>query len=403
MDEPCSALDPIATARIEDLMQELKSSYTIVIVTHNMQQAARVSDRTAFFTAEVDSESDQPHRRARRVRPHREDLLEPVRRADRELRHRPVRLTETESAAPAYHQTSSTRSTTEHRRASAAAPVGARPSRGRPQILLDGRPARAPTTSSTTTTRSTTAASTSRRSCYAGLALQAAGGGRPAHAGRRGQDHGRGRALGRPGVNICKAARRLYGHGLDPRLRGLITQMSEQAQQLYARRRRRLRRERRGQGGRPRRHGRPARRAPARAHPGHLREPRRGPHRPAGRRAAGVVARFYERIGDHAVNIGERVRYIVTGWLPEHDGAARYRAPSGRRTPRARPPGSRAEPVAAGRSSPLIVVGGRRSDRDPPVRGAGAAASRRPAAAMQQLAGRSSSAARDAGAGAARS
>jgi phosphate transport system ATP-binding protein len=58
MDEPCSALDPIATARIEDLMQEIKSTYTIVIVTHNMQQAARVSDRTAFFTTEVSSESD---------------------------------------------------------------------------------------------------------------------------------------------------------------------------------------------------------------------------------------------------------------------------------------------------------------------------------------------------------
>jgi phosphate transport system ATP-binding protein len=58
MDEPCSALDPIATARIEDLMQEMRSSYTIVIVTHNMQQAARVSDKTAFFTAEVDEERD---------------------------------------------------------------------------------------------------------------------------------------------------------------------------------------------------------------------------------------------------------------------------------------------------------------------------------------------------------
>ncbi|MEZ5145250.1 MAG: phosphate ABC transporter ATP-binding protein PstB [Acidimicrobiales bacterium] len=58
MDEPCSALDPIATARIEDLMQELTTDYTIVIVTHNMQQAARVSDRTAFFTAEVHSEND---------------------------------------------------------------------------------------------------------------------------------------------------------------------------------------------------------------------------------------------------------------------------------------------------------------------------------------------------------
>ena len=51
MDEPCSALDPIATARIEDLMLELRDQYTIIIVTHNMQQAARVSDRTAFFTA----------------------------------------------------------------------------------------------------------------------------------------------------------------------------------------------------------------------------------------------------------------------------------------------------------------------------------------------------------------
>ena len=58
MDEPCSALDPIATARIEDLMREIKSKYTIVIVTHNMQQAARVSDRTAFFTTEVNETSD---------------------------------------------------------------------------------------------------------------------------------------------------------------------------------------------------------------------------------------------------------------------------------------------------------------------------------------------------------
>jgi phosphate transport system ATP-binding protein len=54
MDEPCSALDPIATARIEDLMHELARDFTIIIVTHNMQQAARVSDRTAFFTADVD-------------------------------------------------------------------------------------------------------------------------------------------------------------------------------------------------------------------------------------------------------------------------------------------------------------------------------------------------------------
>jgi phosphate transport system ATP-binding protein len=54
MDEPCSALDPIATMRIEDLMHELREEYTIIIVTHNMQQAARVADRTAFFTALAD-------------------------------------------------------------------------------------------------------------------------------------------------------------------------------------------------------------------------------------------------------------------------------------------------------------------------------------------------------------
>ena len=55
MDEPCSALDPIATTRIEDLIRELRENYTIVIVTHNMQQAARVSDRTAFFMIDEQS------------------------------------------------------------------------------------------------------------------------------------------------------------------------------------------------------------------------------------------------------------------------------------------------------------------------------------------------------------
>lgn len=59
MDEPCSALDPIATARIEDLMLELKEKYTIVIVTHNMQQAARVSSYTAFFVTEVNPLGDR--------------------------------------------------------------------------------------------------------------------------------------------------------------------------------------------------------------------------------------------------------------------------------------------------------------------------------------------------------
>ena len=58
MDEPASALDPIATGRIEDLMRELRPKYTIVIVTHNMQQATRVSDRTAFFSVLTDSQTD---------------------------------------------------------------------------------------------------------------------------------------------------------------------------------------------------------------------------------------------------------------------------------------------------------------------------------------------------------
>jgi phosphate transport system ATP-binding protein len=58
MDEPASALDPIATGAIEDLMKEIRNQYTIVIVTHNMQQATRVSDRTAFFSVLVNPESD---------------------------------------------------------------------------------------------------------------------------------------------------------------------------------------------------------------------------------------------------------------------------------------------------------------------------------------------------------
>ncbi|MGH2957040.1 MAG: phosphate ABC transporter ATP-binding protein PstB [Solirubrobacterales bacterium] len=58
MDEPCSALDPISTGRIEDLMMELKEEFSIVIVTHNMQQAARVSDRTAFLIVELDADED---------------------------------------------------------------------------------------------------------------------------------------------------------------------------------------------------------------------------------------------------------------------------------------------------------------------------------------------------------
>jgi phosphate transport system ATP-binding protein len=65
MDEPCSALDPISTGKIEDLMLELKKEYSIVIVTHNMQQAARVSDMTAFLIVKLDD--DEKHRQGRLV------------------------------------------------------------------------------------------------------------------------------------------------------------------------------------------------------------------------------------------------------------------------------------------------------------------------------------------------
>ena len=89
MDEPCSALDPIATGAIEDLMQEIKNEYTIVIVTHNMQQATRVSDRTAFFSVLINEAERHPDGRARRVRPDRQALPGPERQPHQGLRHRP--------------------------------------------------------------------------------------------------------------------------------------------------------------------------------------------------------------------------------------------------------------------------------------------------------------------------
>ena len=81
MDEPCSALDPIATLKIEELIDELKQRYTIVIVTHNMQQAARVADKTAFM---LDGELVE-------FAPTDEDLHQPGRLPHRGVRHRQVR------------------------------------------------------------------------------------------------------------------------------------------------------------------------------------------------------------------------------------------------------------------------------------------------------------------------
>jgi ABC-type polar amino acid transport system ATPase subunit len=82
MDEPCSALDPIATAKIEELIDELRGRYAIVIVTHSMQQAARVSQRTAFFHLG----------RHGRVRRDLADLHQSARAAHAGLHHGPIRL-----------------------------------------------------------------------------------------------------------------------------------------------------------------------------------------------------------------------------------------------------------------------------------------------------------------------
>ena len=87
LDEPASALDPIATSSIEDLMHELKRDYTIVIVTHNMQQAARVADMTAFFSLDVHEDGSR-NGHPRRVRRDAEDLHPARRLADGGLRHR---------------------------------------------------------------------------------------------------------------------------------------------------------------------------------------------------------------------------------------------------------------------------------------------------------------------------
>ena len=89
LDEPASALDPIATASIEELMHDLKRDYTIVIVTHNMQQAARVADRTAFFSLDA-ATSSAPACSSSTTTPRRCSAAR--RSAHAGLRHRPLRL-----------------------------------------------------------------------------------------------------------------------------------------------------------------------------------------------------------------------------------------------------------------------------------------------------------------------
>jgi len=130
-------------------------------------------------------------------------------------------------------------------------------------------------------------------------------------------------------VNICKAARRIYGHELEPRLRGLVSRMSEQAQQLFVAALESFE------------ENDVAKAAALDDMDSFLDSLQRQfvqaileshSEKQIDLQVAiqlAVVARFYERIGDHAVNIGDRVRYLVTGWIPEHKGAQRYRDNTG--------------------------------------------------------------------------
>ena len=334
MDEPCSALDPIATARIEELMQEIKTEYTIVIVTHNMQQAARVSDRTAFFTTEVNPESDRRTGRARRVQPDGEDLLQPRRRAHRAVRHGTVRMSEERHERPTtpvvqepevhedlrvgFHQqldeireAIAKLSRRRHRVDPAGHRDPAQPGpRGRrvhdPRRRRGRRRGR----------------SSSRSAATRVLALQApvAGDLRQVVAALRIiAEIERSADLA---VNICKAARRIYGHQLDPQLRGIIQKMGDQAHAAV-------------QGGHrvvpdratptaPRRSttwtatsttcsASSCRRSSRATRPAHrpARSPCSWPSSPASTSASATTPS----------TSASAVRYVVTGWVPEHDGA----------------------------------------------------------------------------------
>ena len=141
----------------------------------------------------------------------------------------------------------------------------------------------------------------------------------------------RGRALGRPRASTSARRRAgIYGHELDPQLRGIISRDGRAGPAaVHARRSTPTSRTTR-----PRRRRSTTWTTYSTACSGEFVQAIFESHA-AGRIdlqvavQLAVVARFYERIGDHAVNIGERVRYMVTGWLPEHDGAARYRAQRG--------------------------------------------------------------------------
>ena len=310
MDEPCSALDPIATARIEELMQEIKSQYTIVIVTHNMQQAARVSDRTAFFTTRGQPRERSAHRPVDRVQPDPEDLLESRRRADRAVRDGTVRMTN-DLRQNFHHELDEIRQAVARLAASVTELVPrvteillAQDLEGAEYVILgddeiDSRSIEI------------------EERCLSVLALQA-----PVASDLRqivsalklAPEIERSADLC---VNICKAARRIYGHDLDPKLRGVIQKMGEQAQMLFK------------EATEAYLANDGVRAAALDDMDSYLDDLQREfVQQIFESHAAGtidlqvavqlaVVARFYERIGDHAVNIGEKVQYVASGWMPE--------------------------------------------------------------------------------------
>ena len=296
MDEPCSALDPIATARIEELMQEIKTEYTIVIVTHNMQQAARVSDRTAFFTTEVNPESDRRTGRLVEFDADDEDLLQPRRRAHRDVRHRAVRMSDDErlrrrrrrpagvgELRPGFHheldelrerdrQARRPRVTESIPRATeillgqdlegaeymilADDEIDAKCARARGALLPSCSPC-------------------SRRS--------------PATCARSSPRCGSSPRSSAPPTSPSTSARRRGASTatqLDPRCAGSSRRWAIRRSSCSRRRPRRTSTERRRPGRRARRHGHLPRRPAARVRPGDLREPLRRADRPAGRRAA---------------------------------------------------------------------------------------------------------------------
>ena len=179
MDEPASALDPIATTRIEDLMHELKREYTIVIVTHNMQQAARVADMTAFFSVARRRRRRGPARDPRRVR----------RRRRRSSRRRPTSARRTTSRGDSDESRVPGRA----RRPRGRVPGGRRDRRCGRSAASSTRSARrtssSATRSSRSTTRSTTATTRSRSrssSCSRGRRRSRATFGSCSHSSTRG-------------------------------------------------------------------------------------------------------------------------------------------------------------------------------------------------------------------------